>query len=93
MPKDFDVTRDLAINIDRIPEKYQENYKMYTKFKQNLNTSIGNAVGEIRPAASAGCPGSSSGALRRYRQDSFMDPRGYTYHSVRFCDLDLIRDK
>lgn len=66
---------------------------MYTKIKQNLNTGIANAVGEIRSAASASCPGSSSSSAGTYGRESFMDPRGFTYHSVRFCDLDLIRDK
>ena len=37
---------------------------MYTKFKQTLDTSIGNAVGEIQSATSASCPGNSSGASR-----------------------------
>ncbi len=66
---------------------------MYTKIKQNLNTSIANAVGEIRSAASTSCPGSTSCASQTIGHEHFMDPRGFTYHSVRFCDLDLIRDK
>ena len=68
---------------------------MYEKLKENLNQCASNVIGDVRAAAHAVFSGTRADAhipLKTGRE-IFMDTRGFTYHSVRFCDLDLIRDK
>lgn len=68
---------------------------MYEKLKENLNASAGNAISDIQKAAHTvftRTPADVHTPLKPNR-DFFMDTRGFTYHSVRFCDLDLIKDK
>jgi hypothetical protein len=68
---------------------------MYENFKENLNLCASKAIGDVRAAAHAVFSGTCADAHIPLKTDReiFMDTRGFTYHSVRFCDLDLIRDK
>ena len=68
---------------------------MYEKLKENLNVSAGNAISDIQKAAYTVFthPPADVHTLQKPNRDFFMDTRGFTYHSVRFCDLDLIKDK
>lgn len=62
---------------------------MYKNLKENMSKN----AGDIHSDASTGRPGTPAGPLLISGREILMDTMGFTYHSVRFCDLDLIRDK
>ena len=63
--------------------------------KINISTEIRNGCRDELASGHEVYPDAKTGAHSRTpsRQEMYEDARGFTYQSVRFCDLDRLRDK